>query len=83
MSTEFDTLVKIQEVTDCDTAMHQTGDIEMHYTDKQLEDFFKAYGERGRDNLVKSLAMFMHNLESAYRKHRVSEIAVEENVGVE
>lgn len=67
MSYETKPICKILKVTDDDTGMYSCGDIEGSFDEKELESYLKTYGERGKTQLLETLAFLQFQVWNSWR----------------
>ena len=60
-------LITLKRVVDAENGSHKINDIEVQYTDEDLDDFLVQAGKNGKDNLLLSLAILTHSIEARFR----------------
>lgn len=71
-------LITISIVTDDDTGMYRIGEVDGILQSKQLENYLRTHGERGKTELLEHFAFLQYQVIDAYRNLSLCEGAKQE-----
>ena len=63
-------LTKITFVTDHDTGMYHIGEVDGIFSEDQLVDFYRRFGDKGREELVSHLGFLQHQAYKAWFEYQ-------------